>query len=101
MDKYGQAKWLVITYFIIIFVTTVIVMFRYPKTDYFWSLMFASVVWVITGALSIWYSWINGKINLSIFFYVIFIGLYWTIIYYTLESKPINIPKFQVYTSYF
>lgn len=91
MDKYQQAKWLVIVYFIIIIVTTGIVLYRYPQNDYFWTLMFAMIIWTLLGALSIWYSFVNEKIQFSIFFFVIFIGIYWSLIYYTLEQNTITI----------
>jgi hypothetical protein len=91
MDKYQQAKWMVIVYFIIIIVTTGIVLYRYPQNNYFWTLMVGMIIWTLLGALSIWYSFVNDKIQFSIFFFVIFIGIYWSLIYYTLEQKTIII----------
>lgn len=86
-----QSNIIVIIYLLIILITTTFVFYRYPQNEYFWTLIVASIIWILAGLLSIWYAWKSYKQYLSIFFFISFILLYWTAIYFTLERNSIVI----------
>ena len=97
LEQQEVSKWrreafgFTVVYLILVLITTVAVFIRYPKTNYFWALVIAAFIWTATGAISIWYSYLCGQPWISVFLFITFLVLYWTLIYNTLEKNNVVI----------